>query len=55
MSYMKKREEGLMKEKRNYKDRWKVRKTVGVINFETQVTINGIAIKITSYLFVVSE
>ena len=39
---------------RNYEERGKIRKTGEVINFETRVTINATAIKI-SYLFVVSE
>ena len=39
---------------RNCEERWKIRKTAEVINFETRVMINAMAIKI-SYLFVVSE
>lgn len=40
---------------RNYDERWKVTKTSEVIDFKIRVMINAIAIKIFSYLFVISE
>lgn len=40
---------------RNYDERWKVTKTSEVIDFKIRVMINAIAIKVFSYLFVISE